>query len=198
MPIKHVGFGLSIAAIACFIPGIILPMFLLNTDMVIALSGAGFETEIVNKELSIITTVSELWQDQRYLVSFLIFAFSVIIPAVKTSLVTSAYFIKDLATQQKITSAMTVIGKWSMADVFVVAVFLAILSTNHAQNVQSHELNFLGMKIGFNVSTQTLSNIGNGFYFFVSYCILSLLGSQMMLNAINKNNKQPQLTNHSE
>lgn len=159
-------------------------MFALSTDMAIALSGAGFNSEIVNKELSIMATVSELWQDHRYFVSFLIFAFSVLIPITKTCLVGTAYFMKSASKQNTIVNIVTSIGKWSMADVFVVAIFLAILSTNHAQNIQSHELNFLGMTIGFDVSTQTLSNVGSGFYYFVAYCVLSLLGSQLMLKGI--------------
>jgi uncharacterized paraquat-inducible protein A len=184
--LKHVGFGLSVVAIACFVPGIILPMFVLNMDMAIGLSGAGFNSTIVNKELSILTTISELWNEERYLVSFLIFAFSILIPIVKTAVVATIYFVKNNALQLKLSNAVTIVGKWSMADVFVVAVFLAILSTNHSQSQESHELAFFGMKIAFDVSTQTLSNVGQGFYFFVAYCVLSLLGSQLMLRSVRQ------------
>lgn len=187
MVFKHAGFGLTIIAIACFVPGIILPMFVLNMDMAVALSGAGFTSGLVNKELSILATVSELWRDQRYLVSFLIFAFSILIPIAKTLLVSFAYFIHDTAKQQKLTKFVAIIGKWSMADVFVVAVFLAILSTNHAQSKEAHELSFFGMKIAFEISTQTLSNVGQGFYFFVAYCVLSLIASQFILKSVNEN-----------
>jgi hypothetical protein len=72
-----------------------------------------------------------------------------------------------------------------MADVFVVAIFIAVLSTNHAQSAQQQELSFFGMTLTFEISTETLSNIGSGFYFFVGYCVLSLIGSQLILHTID-------------
>lgn len=183
--LKHAGFAMTVIAVACFVPGIVMPMFVLNMDMAVALSGAGFSSGIINKELSILATVSELWREQRYLVSILIFVFSVIIPLVKTTLVTCVYFMQQSATQKNAIAIVAAIGKWSMADVFVVAVFLAILSTNHAQTKEMHELAFFGMKIAFEMSTQTMSNVGQGFYFFVAYCVLSLLGSQVILKSVN-------------
>jgi hypothetical protein len=160
-------------------------MFVLNMDMALALSGTGLTSEIVNKELSIIATVDELWGDQRYFVSLLIFAFSILIPIAKTALVTAVYFMRNVAKQNKLINIVATVGKWSMADVFVVAVFLAILSTNHAESTESHELAFFGMKIAFEMSTQTLSNVGQGFYYFVGYCVLSLIGSQLILKNIS-------------
>lgn len=184
MILKHLGFGITVVAIICFVPGIVMPMFVLNMDMAIALAGTGFNSQIVSKELSVLATVKELWQDHRYLVSVLIFAFSIVIPVAKTALVILVYFMRSTLIRHKIISAVNAIGKWSMADVFVVAVFLAILSTNHADSNESHQMAFLGMKIGFEVSTQTLSNVGLGFYYFVAYCILSLMGSQMIMISI--------------
>jgi hypothetical protein len=96
--------------------------------------------------------------------------------------------------RQKLIKIVAVIGKWSMADVFVVAVFLAILSTNHAQSRETHELAFFGMKIGFEMSSQTLSNVGQGFYYFVGYCVLSLLGSQLLMKGISDGNNLIQQT----
>lgn len=191
MMFKHVGLGLTIIAIFCFIPGIILPMFVLNMDMAVALSGSGFTSKIVGKELSIVATVSELWRDHRYLVSILIFAFSIFIPIVKTVLVTTVYFMRNIAKQHKLINMVATVGKWSMADVFVVAIFLAILSTNHAENTQLQELTFFGMKIAFEISTQTLSNVGQGFYYFVGYCVLSLIGSQLILKSISGEKNKP-------
>jgi paraquat-inducible protein A len=81
---------------------------------------------------------------------------------------------------------VAVIGKWSMADVFVVAIFLAVLSTDHAQSVEQHQLSFFGMSLDFEISTQTMSNVGVGFYFFVGYCMISLIGSHLMLSAIKR------------
>ena len=183
---KHLGFFLTLSAIALFVPGIILPMFTLSMDMLVNVAGAGFNSELIDKELSILNTVSELLQDDRILVAVLIFVFSALIPISKAILLCIAYFIKTASHQKQISNFVSVIGKWSMADVFVVAVFLAVLSTNHTESAQQHELSFFGMSFAFELSSQTLSNVGLGFYYFVSYCIVSLVGSQLMLSAFSK------------
>lgn len=188
---KHIGFALSIVAIGLFVPGILAPMFTLNMELAVVLSGPSISSELVNKELvnkelSIIGTVQELVSEDRLFVALLIFVFSVVIPLTKTSLITSVYFTKSIEFQRKISKFVAVIGKWSMADVFVVAIFLAVLSTDHAQSAEQHQLSFFGMSIDFEISTQTLSNVGVGFYYFVGYCVISLIGSQLMLSAINR------------
>lgn len=201
---KHIGFALSIIAIGLFVPGILAPMFTLNMELAVALAGPSISSELVNKELSIIGTVQELVHDDRLLVALLIFAFSVVIPLIKTSLITAVYFTKSIEFQHKISKFVAVIGKWSMADVFVVAIFLAVLSTDHAQNAEQHQLSFFGMSLDFEISTQTLSNVGMGFYYFVGYCVISLIGSQLMLSAINRsqnimnNGSLPQAAGNSQ
>jgi hypothetical protein len=73
-----------------------------------------------------------------------------------------------------------------------------VLSTDHAQSVEQHQLSFFGMSLDFEISTQTLSNVGIGFYFFVAYCIVSLIGSQLMLSAINRSQKIMKNKNEQE
>jgi paraquat-inducible protein A len=64
--------------------------------------------------------------------------------------------------------------------------FLAVLSTNHAENNEQQQLSFFGMNISFELSSQTISMVGSGFYFFVGYCLLSILGAQLLLSGIKK------------
>ncbi len=180
---KHLGFGLNIAALGLFFPGIILPMFAMNMEMAAIFNKSELTSSIVDTELSILATVEELWADQRLLVAALIFLFSVCIPLIKTSLVSIAYFSKNSLTQNRLLGWVAGIGKWSMADVFVVAIFLAILSTNHAETSESHQFAVFGLKIAFDISTQTLSSAGQGFYYFTAYCILSLVGTQLAYSA---------------
>ena len=175
---KHLGFSLNIIALMLFIPGIMLPMFSLNMEMTAKLSGSSLSSDLVNKELSLLATIQELWQDERILVAILIFVFSICIPLIKTCLVSFAYYKKNTDIERKILNFVAKIGKWSMADVFVVAIFLAILSTNHAETVDSKQMSVLGFKLNLLVSTETLSIVGIGFYYFTAYCLLSLLGTQ--------------------
>ena len=186
---KHIGFLVSVIAIGLFIPGILAPMFTLNMELAVNIAGPTISSELVGKELSILGTVQELLNDNRVFVAVLIFSFSVLIPLAKTSLIIAVYFTRNIEFQRKITKFVAVIGKWSMADVFVVAIFLAVLSTNHGQTAQQNQLSFFGMSLDFEISTQTLSNVGMGFYYFVAYCIASLIGSQLMLGAIERSQK---------
>jgi uncharacterized paraquat-inducible protein A len=186
MPIqyyKYTGFALTLLAIGLFVPGIILPMFSLSMDMNVDVAGTGFASNLVNKDLSIITTIEELWTQDRLLVSALIFIFSILIPISKSSALCYVFFAKTKQSKLKVNQFVAAIGKWSMADVFVVAVFLAVLSTNHTENAEQHRLSFFGLSIDFEISTQTLSMVGQGFYFFTAYCLVSILGSQLLLHA---------------
>lgn len=186
---KHIGFLLSVIAIGLFIPGVLAPMFTLNMELSVNFAGPSITSELVAKELSIMGTVQELLNDDRIFVAVLIFSFSVLIPLAKTSLIIAVYFANNSEFQRKITKLVAIIGKWSMADVFVVAIFLAVLSTNHGQTAQQNQLSFFGMSLDFEISTQTLSNVGMGFYYFVAYCLVSLIGSQLMLGTIEHSQK---------
>ena len=164
-------------------------MFTLNMELSVNFAGPSITSELVAKELSIMGTVQELLNDDRIFVAVLIFSFSVLIPLAKTSLIIAVYFANNSEFQRKITKLVAIIGKWSMADVFVVAIFLAVLSTNHGQTAQQNQLSFFGMSLDFEISTQTLSNVGMGFYYFVAYCLVSLIGSQLMLGTIEHSQK---------
>lgn len=179
--LKHLGFALNIIALGLFFPGIVLPIFSLDMTMMANLGTSVLNAPLVAKEVSILGTVDELWQDKRLLVAALIFLFSVMIPLIKTLLVNIAYFSKNQPRQQQLLSFVSNIGKWSMADVFVVAIFLTILSTDNANTSTNQEVNLGLFKISFELSSQTLSNAGPGFWFFTAYCLLSMAGTQLFL-----------------
>jgi len=174
---KHVGFFLNLVAIGLFIPGVLLPMFSLNMAMTANVSGAKITNTLIDKNLSLLQTIQELWQDERLLVAALIFAFSICIPVVKFILLTIAYTKKNSRLEVIVYNFISKIGKWSMADVFVVAIFLAVLSTNHAETATQQQMAIFGFKLDFIVSSETLSALGPGFFYFTAYCLLSLLGT---------------------
>lgn len=189
---KHLGFGCNLLALGLFFPGIFLTMFVFNMEMAATVSGANITSSLIDKELSIITTVQELWKEQRLLVAALIFVFSICIPLIKTSIITFCYFTKNQNIAKRLIDFVGVIGKWSMADVFVVAIFLAILSTDHADTATAKNLSVFGFKIALELSTQTLSAAGEGLYYFTGYCILSLFGTQLTASSLRQNQNQGQ------
>ena len=92
--------------------------------------------------------------------SFLIALFSVAVPFAKATLILLVQFKKDMANRSLISKLIKSIGKWSMADVFVVAIFIVLQSakTNESFIVEVH----------------------SGFYIFTAYCLVSLAGIQLM------------------
>ena len=176
---RHLGMLLNLVAIALFVPGILLPMFSLSMDFFANVSSTQLTSNLVDKSLSVVGTVEELWQDNRQLVAFLIVLFTIVIPLVKFFGVLAAYAKPNHPLERKLTSFIGAIGKWSMADVFVVAVFLAVLSTNQAETESMHTLSILGFKLDLVMSSQTLSFVGEGFYYFTAYCIISMIGTQL-------------------
>ncbi|MBU2968151.1 paraquat-inducible protein A [Pseudoalteromonas sp. C2R02] len=181
---KHIGFALNILAVALFIPGIYFPMFSLNMDMAVNVANTSLTSDLVNKQLSLIETIQELYQDDRIFVALLILLFSICIPLIKTLLVSFAYFKRNTVLETKIYEFVSKIGKWSMADVFIVAIFLAVLSTNHAETANNQELVIFGFQMELMISSQTLSAVGQGFYYFVGYCLLSLLATQISFSSL--------------
>lgn len=183
---KHLSFFLNLVAIGLFVPGILLPMFSLNMELQIQLAGGNIASELINKELSLIGTIEELWQDQRLLVAILIFMFSIAIPVIKSLLMLWAYLKKHTPIEKAIYRWLSIVGKWSMADVFVVAIFLAVLSTNHGQTQADEQLIIFGFKLNFLMSNETISQVGVGFYYFTAYCVVSLLASQFAQASLKK------------
>ena len=117
------------------------------------------------KTRSIIGTVQELFDAEEWLVGFLIALFSIIVPLVKVMLMLLAGVLS--AKSAKISNAIIrFISKWSMADVFVVAIIVAYLAANATQ--QTEELFTLTAEFGV------------GFYYFLGYCLLSILSMQLM------------------
>lgn len=192
---KHLGFSLNLIAILLFVPGIFLPMFSLNMEMMAQVSASSISSNLIDKELSLIATVEELWQGGRVLVAGLIFLFSIIIPILKTVLVTISYYKKHSLLETKILNLVAKIGKWSMADVFVVAVFLAILSTTHSQTSDHQEFAVFGFKVDLLISSETTSAVGVGFYYFTAYCLLSLLGTHFSQSSLTQKQTSPELKN---
>lgn len=119
-----------------------------------------------NKTRSILGTVQDLLDSGNALVAVMIVFFSVIVPAVK-GLLTLATFLpvksQYRSTMQWISSNMS---KWSMADVFVIAIFIAFLAAK-----------------GIREDTGLVSFdavVGSGFYYFLGYCLLSILSAQIL------------------
>jgi len=125
------------------------------------------EVEVFRNSRSILDTITALYQSHHFVVAMLIGLFSVVIPAVK--LITMLMLLLPLSPsiQRGLRNMIRLIGKWSMADVFVVAIIVTYMAGNASA--------------GMGDMLKTQSQFEIGFYYFLGYCLFSI-ASQMMID----------------
>ena len=119
-----------------------------------------------DKTRSILGTASELRDNGHLTVAILIVLFSVVVPAGKAILLLLAHGPVSAALKRTLLRVSDALSKWSMADVFVVATFMTYLATQGIRTSQA--------LVDFH------SVPGKGFWFFLGYCLLSILATQML------------------
>ncbi|MFK7888156.1 MAG: paraquat-inducible protein A [Gammaproteobacteria bacterium] len=195
MTAKHAALALLALAYLALIPGITLPVIEMSGALekkevaelgkqLIADKNSGLsmfsgmasklidgmntegQIEVYRQKRSIMETVRELAGNGHLLVAFLVALFSVVVPVIKGAL--TVYGNVGAITPQRLKASRiaSAISKWSMADVFVIAIFIAFLAARATQN--SNEL------VRFD------ADFGQGFYFFGAYCILSIASASLM------------------
>jgi hypothetical protein len=127
------------------------------------------EVEVFQQTRSIVGSVRRLYEVGSPVPATLILLFSVVVPFVKTALVGWAMFAADEARRRRTLSVVEAIAKWSMADVFVVALFITYLAAMASQSNPG---------AGPQVVSFT-AQFGPGFYWFAAYCVFSLASQQL-------------------
>jgi hypothetical protein len=128
--------------------------------------------EVMNKSRSIIDTVETLSLSGRWVVAILIALFSMTIPGPKLVLLLFGTLLSNSRTSRAMKQIQNAIGKWSMADVFVIAIMVAYLAAIATQD----------MGEVFSLDAQ----FGSGFYYFLAYCLLSIFASQLLNPAAHR------------
>jgi hypothetical protein len=126
------------------------------------------EVEVFQQTRSIVGSVRRLYEVGSPVPATLILLFSVIVPFVKMALVGWAMFAEP-ATRQRTLAFVETIAKWSMADVFVVALFITYLAAMASQTTPAQGASLVAFKAEF----------GPGFYWFAAYCVFSLATQQL-------------------
>ena len=120
-----------------------------------------------DKTRSILGTARELHENGHVPVAALIVLFSVVVPLVKALVLGATLAPLPVRWRRRLAAFANASGKWSMADVFVVAIFVAYLAGNGIR--ESRGL------VDFDAS------LGPGFWYFLAYCLVSLLGTQLFV-----------------
>ena len=143
---------LIIASLICLYPGLVKPILSINIGVDLPILGS---VDLHNTKQSIMGTIKTLHKNNNSLVAGLILLFSVIVPIIKAISLLLVLFIKKLPFRTHLKKFISLISKWSMADVFVVGIMLAFLATRSDDNIDAR--------------------LHEGFYYFLAYCMLSIL-----------------------
>jgi len=124
------------------------------------------EVEVFQKTRSIWGTIEELYRAGNAPVSALVMLFSVVIPALKLSLMLLLQFSVPEKVELRLNRFIALISKWSMADVFVVALMISFMAGNASA--------------GMGELLRTTANFEVGFYYFTAYCIFSVFSTYLV------------------
>lgn len=122
------------------------------------------EIEVYRKTRSILGTVSDLFHSGDTLVAFLVMLFSILIPLIKILLSLLIALLNHPVWRQRLLSGNSLLSKWSMADVFVVALIVTYMAANASSGGGLLTLH---------------SNFEPGFYYFLGYCLFSIASMQL-------------------
>ncbi len=173
---------ISFASIILLFLGVTMPMIdidgrLNEFQMSIVGSEISFDEQyLYYQSKSILDVTSTLIKGRTVdlkIVGVMILLFSIVVPFIKL-LLSSIFLYSDKVRNSKIVKAIIYhLGKWSMADVFVVAMFMAYIGFYGIITAQLNEIG--GNRTGYAIETLNYSRLSPGALFFTTYCILSII-----------------------
>ncbi len=153
---NFVAIALILVSFGLLVPGLTQPLLTITASI----DFMGNTRELFRETRSILQTVRNLHESGNDFVAGLILLFSVIVPVAKGVLLLVCFALRDAARRFRLFRFVRSISKWSMADVFVVGVYVAYLAAK---------------------ATDMLDAVAEpGFYYFTAYCLVSLLALQFM------------------
>lgn len=142
-----------------------------GVTFMLGMSNISGEVEAYRKTRSILGTIEDLYHSGNGIVAFMVGLFSVVIPTFKLLMTLIATLIRDHLRKQSLVTVNSLLSKWSMADVFVIATIVTYMAAN-----ASSDTGLLTFQSNFEI----------GFYYFVGYCLFSIAASQWMQHAMNR------------
>jgi hypothetical protein len=143
----------------------------LSPQLTTALQQGVDNVEVYQQTRSIVSSVRQLYNVGSPLPATLILLFSVIVPLTKAALVALAVSMKNDTTRKRTLKFVEMIAKWSMADVFAVALFIVYLAAQATQQPP-------GAPDAAPPLLAFTAQFGPGFYWFAAYCLFSLASQQ--------------------
>ena len=143
----------------------------LGPQITAALQKSAGDVEVYEQTRSIVGSVRQLYRVGSPVPATLILLFSVIVPLTKAALVAWAVFMSAAVRRRRTLAFVETIAKWSMADVFAVALFIVYLAAQ--ATTRPTDAGAAPALIAFT------AHFGPGFYWFAAYCVFSLASQQI-------------------
>jgi Paraquat-inducible protein A len=149
----------------------------LGPQITAAVQKSAGDLQVYEQTRSIMGAVRRLYEVGSPFPATLILLFSVIVPFGKAALVAWAMFMSNVSSRERTLRFVETIAKWSMADVFVVALFITYLAAQASATPTS------GPEAAPALIAFT-AHFGPGFYWFAAYCLFSLASQQITVRAV--------------
>lgn len=158
--------GLVILSIIALVTGWFSPILEITAYQEIPVLG---NTIFQYESKSIISALYKIIDNKQYVIAGIIMLFTVITPIMKTLLLLIMSIKERLYLSRKTINILSLIGKWSMLDVFVVAIVVTYFSLK--------------------ATGKTDANIQIGVYYFSIYVILSMICTYIISIKSNQDQK---------
>lgn len=146
----------------------------------LGMSQVSGEIKAYEKTRSISGTIKDLYQSGDILVAFLVMLFSIVIPTIKILLSLTTTLLQQSLARARLSRINSLLSKWSMADVFVVALIVTYMAANAS-----------GTSAGNGELLTFQSQFQSGFYYFLGYCVFSIAASQWLQYYLREAQPQP-------
>ena len=154
LPVRLYTIAVSLSALVALAGGLLTPIMMMSIHKEVEYLG---DVILTMESKGVLGSISKLFDNSDYVVGGALLLFSIVLPLLKTlSMLFVAIFVKN-KTVHSVVHLFKMLGKWSMADVFVVATFLVYLSASKGD--------------------MSRAEVQVGLYFFLAYVILSMIAS---------------------
>ncbi len=160
---RSVIFSMTLCSVFSFFIGILAPAMIIWTTPAVPLASTKLEFVMQHEVRGIFRIIWELLTNDHYIIGGFLFAFSILTPLTKMGLTFFATATYSPRLNFRIGSFLHTIGKWSMADVFVAAILLALYA------------------LKFQEATKSIP--AAGLYFFIGYCMLSMCTTELLVRS---------------
>jgi paraquat-inducible protein A len=160
---RAVFFALTSISLTCFVIGILAPAMVVWTAPTIPMQTGDLSFVLQHQVRGIAAIIWDLLKAGHWIIGGFLLLFSIITPLTKASLTYFVTLSRSKELNYRIGQLLHSIGKWSMADVFVAGIILALYALKYQE------------------ATRSIPCLG--LYYFIGYCLFSLTTTELLVHS---------------